>query len=103
MVAKNTTHPVTVAGVMEVDLTVYHAGIEICVDGATPVYVSTDPNNRTPSVNSDESEWIAANSSNIVVNRSSPPEQGMSGPISSGTKVWIYCAAAGVQLHVHGR
>lgn len=108
MTAKNSTHPVTVAGVLEVDLTVYHGAIEICVDGASPVYVTTDPNfsgagnTPAPAANGDETEWVGANSSNVIVNRGLPPEQGVSN-VNLGTKLWIYCAAAGVQLHVHGR
>ena len=111
MVAKNSTHPVTLAGVLEVDLTNYHQNVEIVVDGASPVWVTTDPAftpstgspaTPNPAANSDDTEWIGAGSSNVIVNHGPQPEQGISN-VNQGTRVWVYCASAGVQLHVHGR
>lgn len=108
MTAKNSTHPVTVAGVLEVDLGGYHQFVEIVVDGASPVWCTTDPsfsgagNTPAPTANADETEWIAANSSNIIGNKGPIPEQGVS-DVNRGTRVWVYCASAGIQLHVHGR
>ena len=106
--AKDAIHPVTVAGVLKVTLDHWHQGIEVCVDGASPVWCTTDPNfapqaGNTPTLtaNIDESEWIGANSSTVLANRAIPPAQGAG--FTDNTVVWVYCATAGVQLHVHGR